>query len=280
MGEVKMAYELGYKLFLPKLKELTAALKEGQLDKATNIVESIPRKPGDHENKTLCLDQLKIALIKGKDRITQYGTRSFSVKLFFDKYAADTRDKIAKKVSVSVPTPLPASSSPFSSLNAVSSSSSSPVSSSSSGPLITRDWRIYLSQKERERVAVRQNMECNICRNSFLNVAWPNSPMIFEVDHVIPLRDFVQANGNGKSQDDLNSVKSVANDPDNLQALCLECHKRKTEYEQTPHADWFGYQETVLADLQKENQELNMQLLKANQENSELKELAKCLESN
>jgi hypothetical protein len=82
-NEVKMAYELGYKLFLPKLKELTAALKEGQLDKATNIVESIPRKPGDHENKTLCLDQLKIALIKGKDRVTYNGTRSFSVKLFF-----------------------------------------------------------------------------------------------------------------------------------------------------------------------------------------------------
>ena len=68
----------------------------------------------------------------------------------------------------------------------------------------TKTPRVQLEQWQRRRVAVNQNWECNMCRTMLDE--W------YEIDHLLAL----QFGG--------------SNEPSNLQALCMRCHKFKSNY--------------------------------------------------
>jgi len=67
--------------------------------------------------------------------------------------------------------------------------------------------RIKFSSSQRMQIACRQQWDCAACNR---RLHWT-----FEIDHMTPL-----CNGG-------------SNNPDNLQALCTECHATKTRHERT-----------------------------------------------
>ena len=60
-----------------------------------------------------------------------------------------------------------------------------------------------IGTRKKIRVLWRQQMKCNICSTGFMSREW-------DIDHVIPI------------------FSGGTNDIDNLQALCLDCHREKT----------------------------------------------------